>query len=170
MWGHRVSACEESWSLAGCFKTHLRVELEELLKLLEISCMKQVLQADFSLIMIQYLSIGVKQPSLIGHVHSSLKTLLYLKRAIISLVLSYTTFYSTLPSAFNVSWSHHASFTALSFIDCNKTSEVGLPACLPAADRMPDSLLRLEQNNAGKDILSFSWSPRVPKKRGCSEK
>ena len=35
---------------------------------------------------------------------------------------------------------------------------------------MPDSLLGLRQNNAGKDILLFSRSPMVPKKRGCTEK
>lgn len=40
----------------------------------------------------------------------------------------------------------------------------------PAAGRTPDSLLRLRQNNAGKDFLSFSWSPRVPEKRGDTKK
>lgn len=29
---------------------------------------------------------------------------------------------------------------------------------------------RWRQNNAGKDILSFSWSPRVPEKRGSTKK
>lgn len=176
VWGHRVSEAEDLRPLADCLQTHLHVELEKIYTGYGVvyitGCAGKCgwFQHDNDSV---FGCFGKKEASLYKLAHSRFCGIftagLKARKSVpgyYSPPLSTPTFLAT----FNVScWSQPSCFPHQSKLSLNAIRPVRLVSLL-AADRMPDSLLRLEQNNAGKDILSFSWSPRVPKKRGCSEK
>ena len=176
VWGHRVSEAEDLRPLADCLQTHLHVEPEEMYTGYGVvyitGCAGKCgwFQHDNDSV---FGCFGKKEAYLIKWAHSSFCGIFTSRLKALKSVLDY---YSpplstpTFLATFNVScWSQLSCFPHWSKLSLNAIRPVRLVSLL-AADRMPDSLLRLEQNNAGKDILSFSWSPRVPKKRGCSEK